>query len=261
MKSLAKAPGGAKAAWRLIQVLSCFAERGGFLRARDVSSMLGIPRSTAYRLLNVLREEGYCRYDGDEQGYRLGLRILDLARIVLEGLDLRKLALPYMELLRSATGEGVSLNVRDGHYRVCIEKLESTHELREVSRVGTRVPLHAGASGKVLLAYAPDPFVEEYLAGTLVSFTEHTITDPDKLRRELVAIRSRGWSISRGERIEGVTAVAAPVFGANRSCVASLSLSGPFFRMEGAALRRHIALVKQAAGDISRELGAISRVG
>lgn len=224
----------------------------------ELARRLGVPKPTAYRLLNSLVETGLVRRTAPGQngasGYGLGFRLLELGGVLAERIDLRLLALPTMRALRDQTGDTVHLAIRDGVEAVYIEKVDSQAPIRLYTRVGRRLPLHVGACPRTLLAYAEPELVQQVLAGPLHPFTEATITRPVELRRALEITRRQGYTVGYGEAMPGTYAVAAPIYDYQGRVTAVVSVGGPTRSAED-HLDRLIDHVRGAALEISRQLG------
>jgi DNA-binding IclR family transcriptional regulator len=216
----------------------------------DIARATGLSRSTAHRLIRALEEHGLLSFD-EGFGYRLGPRLIRLASTANREVPLRELARPALDSLARETGETAQLFVRRGDERLCIDVVESESELRTIVPVGALLPLTAGSAGKVIMAWAPD---RERLLGSVRPFTDRT-PSVDRLRRQLVAARRRGWAESSGEREPGVASVSAPVFGAAGTIVAAVSVSGPAQRLGPSPGRRYAPSVLAAARDIQETLG------
>jgi DNA-binding IclR family transcriptional regulator len=241
---------------RAIDVLLLFDDHGPILSALDVSERLTMPRSTTYRYLQSLRSYGLVEDDPTAGGFRLGPRVLQLARMARKGLALPELALPCMRELAELTGEAVLLTRRSERQVVCVERVESRHRIRLSYERGTVLPPHAGASAKVLLAWLPEGELDELLRSTeLTRYTERTVTDPNALRAELAAIHQAGYAVSNGEVDPGVRGIAAPIFGAEGQVVAGLSTVGPAFRLDDAALPAVVDATRRSAEGISERIG------
>ena len=173
----------------------------------------------------------------------------------MEGLSLREEALEVLEALVAKTGETGHLGVRDGDHVVYVEKIESPQVVRLRSRVGLIAPLHSTALGKVLLAYEKDEEVEELFAGGVAPRTANTITALGEFRDELSAVRERGYAVDDGENEASIRCVAAPVFDYTGGIVASVSISGPEYRVSDGALEKFGNLTREAAGELSRRIG------
>lgn len=240
---------------RTIDVLLLFNEQQPVLTAEAISERLGMPRSTTYRYLQSLRSYGLVEENDSSGGFRLGLAVLRLARAARQGMDLYAVSLPAMHELVAQTGETALLARRTDAYVVCIERVESQHRVRLSYERGQVLPLHAGASAKVLLAYLASEEIEAILStGPFPRYTAQTVTDPDVLRTQLEAIRSRGYAMSEGEVDDGVRGVAAPIFDTQKRVVAGLSVAGPAFRLNDAVLPGVIQAVQEAARRISLRL-------
>ncbi len=243
---------------RAIDVLLLFDDQRPVLSALHVSERLSMPRSTTYRYLQTLRSYGLVEEDQSSGGFRLGPRILQLARVARKGLGLPELALPYMRELAEHTGEAVILTRRAGHMVICVERVESRHRIRLSYERGNTLPPHAGASAKVLLAWLPPAELNELLSEVeLTRYTDRTVTDEPALRAELECIRHAGYAVSNGEVDPGVRGIAAPVFGTNGQVVAGLSTVGPAFRLDDAACPALIDATRKAAQAVTQRLADI----
>jgi DNA-binding IclR family transcriptional regulator len=169
--------------------------------------------------------------------------------------NLINIARPAMEELRDKGGEEIALYVVEGDRRVCVARVQSLHEIAKVGPVGTYYPLHAGASGKVLLAYLPEDQRNAIIKGRLEKYTSLTITDCKKLEKDLMAIRDKGYAVSRGEREPDAFSVTAPIWDASGKAVASISISGPNFRLTDKQLKKNIQEILTASKEISYRLG------
>lgn len=245
---------------KALQLLDAFTLDCPALDLAGLTAASGLPRATAHRLLSTLRELGYLQYDPATRQFRLGYKLLERGQLVSEQIELRPVARPHLERLRDETRETVSLQVVDGDEGIYVEKLEPLEGFRLWTRVGMRRPLHAGCSMKTLLAYLPPDRIEQVIARGLPRLTAHTITDPERLRRDLASIRAKGYSVTFGESHEGVHGVAAPVRDHTGRVVASLSVLGPSARIPRERIPDLIANVTRAAGAISRDLGYAARL-
>jgi DNA-binding IclR family transcriptional regulator len=242
---------------RAIDVLLLFDERRPALSAVDVSERLAMPRSTTYRYLQSLRTYGLVEEDSAGSGFRLGPRVLELARVARKGLGISEVALPHMRELAASTGEATLLTRRSGQQVVCLERVESTHRIRLSYERGQVLSPHAGASAKVLLAWLPPDAVQHLFRGELTRYTDRTITDPAELRLQLDRIRAAGYAVSEGEVDEGVRGIAAPIFGSDGQVVAGLSTVGPAFRIDDKALPRIVQQTRDTAQAITERLASL----
>ncbi|HXG50043.1 MAG TPA: IclR family transcriptional regulator [candidate division Zixibacteria bacterium] len=224
----------------------------------QISRRFGFPPSTTRRLLKVMISRRLIEQDERTQLYRLGFGVMYLASLVRDGLDIRKIALPIMERLMSETGENIGLHeLRDGK-RVCVEKVESREVLRDTILIGDQFPAHCGATGKALLAFAPEEELQAYLKSRpLEALTPRTITDPKKLLVELAKVRRAGFAFSCGERVmDGLCAISAPIFESDGRVRYTLTITLTPFRLRAKGRERLVLAVRRAADEISRLLAA-----
>ena len=240
---------------RTADVLTLFDEQRPVLSAAEVSRRLGMTRSTTYRYLQTLRSYGLVEEDEGRGGFRLGPRIYQLARVARQGLGLPEIALPVMREIREATGEVVLLTRRWGDTVVCVERVEGTHPVRLSYDRGQAHGVHAGASAKILLAYATPDEIDAVLQNVaLTRYTEKTVVDPSAIRAELRTIQEQGYAVTDSEVDEGVRGVAAPVFRSDGRIAAGLSVAAPTFRLDDAALPTVLKAVREGAAAVTARL-------
>jgi IclR family acetate operon transcriptional repressor len=216
-------------------------------------------KSSMHGLLKTLESLGAVEQD-ENRRYFIGQRIYDLARTYAQRVGLRRLALPAMERLAASIGETILLGrVEQNGVRIR-ERVESPDEqpaLRVAARVGMRIPLLAGAVGRVVLASWPSERRMTYLrAKPLPHFTPQTITDPDQYLATVSETVESGIALDHEEYLAGVNAVAAPIYGPGDELVAILWAVGYSARFVGAALEQASQLIHDEAQAISRALGA-----
>lgn len=245
----------AKAVERAFDVLSVLGERPDGATLADLTRATGVPGSTLLGILGSLRERKIVREDGKR--YALDVGVLELGQAYFEGSDLTGLFFPVGRRLCAALDETVQLGVLSGASAVYIARHESTQPVRLVAKVGRRLPAHASAVGKALLAEMADSDVVALLGHEpFASVTEKTLTTYDALRRALETTRRKGFAESREEYIPGLHCVSAPVFDRSGSTVAAITVSVPCFRMDRPR-RDGIALeVIGAAAEMSQAMGA-----
>jgi DNA-binding IclR family transcriptional regulator len=246
--------GPATAAGRTLAVLAAFGPEHSSLSLSEISRRTGLSLTTTHRLVGELREWGALER-GTDGRYGIGLRILELGALAPHGLQLRELALPYLDDLHHATRANVHLAVRDGHDVVYVEALRARGAVQVLSRLGGRWPLHATGTGQVLLAYATPDIQREVVASPLRRFTANTITDVEKLRRTLAEVRRTGVAIAENQLTAEALAIAVPVRGPGDEVIAALGVT-----VQRAAVKSHalIPVLAATARGISRALGAPS---
>jgi len=240
---------------RAASLLRSFSAAEPELTIGELARRNNLPRSTVHRLVVNLMRLGFLARDARTERYRLGLLLAELGTIALSRMGLREKARPIMVRLAEQTGEVVCLAVVERNRSMYVEVVEGRHGLRLRATVGSSTPLHASATGTVLLAYMPEAEVRRLAVETgLPKLTARTITRIEPLLERLAAIRARGFSIDEGESEEGLTGLAAPV----RSpgvVVAALVIAGPGARVLADEGRRWAPVVVAAASEISAGLG------
>jgi DNA-binding IclR family transcriptional regulator len=247
---------GPQSVERALSLLTAISEAAGPVAVTEVARQVNLHPATAHRLLRALVVAGFVVQDPETSRYRLGPKLLQIANTHRLREALPQLARPVLERLTNSTGETTGLLECDGASSVVVARVVSSLPLLVHTPIGAHGPLNATGGGKVLLANMSDERREAILSAPLARFTDDTQTDPAALRRELEEIRVRRFGIGVDDYHEGVTAIAAPVFDAEDTVVAALSMPGPTSRMAGPRLGQLIELVCAAAEELSRELGA-----
>jgi len=249
-----------KSVEKAVDILSCFTIEKPILTVGEITRLTGLNQSTVSRLLATLALKKCVEQTGPIGKYCLGVKFYQWGSVLRQKDKLVDLARPVMERLRDVCGEEVSLYVLSEGNRICLEAVKSRHGLARVTSVGKILPLHCGAAGKVLLAYLSDKERKKILYGKpLAKFTPSTITDPALLEADLEQIRRDGYAISIGEREEGAYSVVAPVMNGKGEIFASLSISGPVFRLSEEQKASNIRAALTAAHEISTLLEGADR--
>jgi DNA-binding IclR family transcriptional regulator len=244
---------------KALKLLDLFTEETYELSLKEISSRSNIPKPTAYRLLSSLEEAGFLNKTKESEHdsrYRLGLKLLELGQLVSDKLEVRKIALPYMQQLGREINEVVHLVVINQGEATYIEKVDSTRALRLYTRVGKSAPLYAGSGPKLLLAYLPEEKQKEiiHMAKT-ATFPNGKPIQTDQLKDTLYKIRKEGFSWSSGEQDEDTTGISYPVFDYRNEVVAALAVSGLSSHFTGEHLEQIKKKTNQTAEDISDKLG------
>ena len=239
---------------RALTVLSHLA-RDGELGITELANRLGVHKSTAFRLVATLEAHDLVEQNSDRGRYRLGIGVVRLAGAAALRLDLVQEARPVCTELAASVGETVNVVVLSGRDAFYVDQVSGPSALQLHYWVGRRIPLHATSNGKVLLAHAPEDLRRDILGHPIERLTSHTLVDPQALAVELDAVLRNGYAVAVDELEMGLTAVAAPITGSHGEVIASVSASGPTFRLPADRLPGVIAQVKGAAEQISRRLG------
>lgn len=212
------------AAQRVLAILETFDHDHILLTLSEISRRSGLSLSTTHRLVGELRAWGALERSDDGR-YAIGMRVLELGSLEPQGLRLRSVALPYLSDLHGAVAADVNLSVRDGDDVVYVESLRSRRGAPVLTRLGGRWPLHATATGQVLLAHAAPEVQDRVLSRPLKRFTPKTVTDPDEMRRTLADVRTRGYAVVDESITVGAIAIAVPVRGSGERVVAAVGVT------------------------------------
>jgi len=228
--------GGPKESNKLIEavdkalcVLECFSDSTPELSLKELSEVTGLNKSRILRLAGTLASHGFLVRQKSSL-YSLGPQLLILGKTYERSNDLIANARPIMKELALLTGESVKLFAVEGWQRICLARELGPSRLHYAIEEGERLPLFAGAGGKVLMAYSSSAFRDEVLDQGLERVTPATIVKRDELLAELATIRSKGYAISIGELVYEVGGVAVPIFDADSVVVATLIVAGPIQR-------------------------------
>lgn len=236
---------------RAVALLDALAREPDGIGVGALARTIGVDTSTASRLLATLEDGGLVRRLG-RGPYQLGLRLLALADVVSEGLELRDLAAPVLRELVAATGETATLSVPGAGAAVTVDFVSGPGDVVTRARLGRPSVPHATAVGKVLLAFDRGRALPP---APLRQYTERTLGDPDALARQLVAVRRRGWAEAAGERDRDLNAIAAPVFARDGALAAIVGVQGPAGRLTRTRMRVVRAPLLAAAGRLTAALG------
>ena len=234
-------------------LIDCLGQAGEPVTLAHVRSTLDMPKSSTHRLLSELAELGIVRRTQDGR-YSLGPRLLYWGEAAADTFDLRTIAEPPMRRLRDETGESVHLYVREEGARICIAAVEARHELRPFIQLGRPLPLHVGAAGKLLLAFADDGVQRKELRRARNRHDDMPNAPGADLLKQLEAIREHRWATSTAEREDGVAAIATTVVDSTDRVVAALCISGPTTRLTGERLAEVRGPLERSATEVSELL-------
>lgn len=196
-----------------------------------IAAELDYAKSTVHRHLVTLEQQGYIVND---DGYYVGLRFLELGEDARNRRRGYQLAKEKVEELAHETAERAQFLVEEHAEAVYIHRALGSRAVRTDPGIGKRIPLHATASGKAMLAAMPTEKVSRIIEQThFVEVTDETITDVEELQQELAEIRERGYAFNREENLDGLHAVGVPVKDPNGGVIGGLSVSGPSHRFTG----------------------------
>lgn len=241
---------------RTFGVLALFTPERPEWTTTETARACDLPIPTAHRILTTLLSHGFVARN-DAKRFRLGPAALALGERAQAMMDIRSVALPVLRELAKDSGETAILTVLNGarDRSVCLERVESMQPLRLSVEPGRQLPLHAGASQKILLAYMPQREVEEILSEPLEALYTATITDPEALRSDLESTRRRGWARSSEETNAGAWGLAVAIVDQPGNIVAGVGIAGPRTRLTERTEIEHVHTLQRAADEIARIVG------
>jgi len=222
-------PQGAQAALRALRLLKLFTPEHPELQLAEVSGRSGLNKTTTHRLLQALHSESMLDRNPGNGAYRLGPALMALGVQALSSNDLRLRARPLLNRLAEETGETATLEVPIDNMMLILDEVAGRHFVGAGGNVGTRWPIHATSTGKVLIAF-DEPGMER-IGDQLVPLTSHTITERDRLEEQLAEIRQRGFAETVDELEDGFSGVAAAIRGGMGQVIGALSICGPTQRL------------------------------
>lgn len=206
---------------RVLAILQSFDATHQCQSLSEIARRSGLALSTTHRLVAELEDHDALVRD-PSGGYRIGVRLWEIGQLAPG--RLRDVAHPWLQELFDSTRENVHLAVRDGVEVLYVDKVYGRRAVPIVSRVGGRLPMHTTGVGKVLLAHAPAWFVRSYLERPLERPTPYAVTEPGRLRKELRAVRRRGYAVTKEEMTLGSCSLAAPVMDPNDEVIGALGI-------------------------------------
>jgi DNA-binding IclR family transcriptional regulator len=242
---------------KLDQLFALFRADRTELTGPEIGQALELPKTTTYRILRRFVQAGFIDRDEPTGRYRLGIRLASLGDLARHSTSLQRAALPELRRLSQATGEWATLMVLSGTEAIVVEVVQSERPLALPGLLGGHHPVHATAGGKVLVAAKPRETWSRYLQPPLKRYTARTITDRDRLERELLTARKQGFAVVQGEWFEDMIGAAAPIHDHRREVVGAVTIGCPGPRGNPRAKLDAISeAVVGAASRVSRALGS-----
>ncbi len=240
---------------RSLDILELLSTTPTGLTLSELSTQLGFPKNSVFRITQTLLARGYLCRDSESMKFQLTPRLLRLAPPRWGNLSLAEISREPMMALRDETRESIQLGVLHGLEGVIIDQVEGLEPLRIVVSLGLRFPLHNNAPGKLLLAHLPTKQQDDVISQIkLTANTSRTITNKTELRRECERIVSQGYSTDYAESDEGIHCVAAPIIDPYQATVGTIWVTGPAKRLPKSRFRELGTQVSVAAQQISRRI-------
>mgnify|MGYP004535662341 CR=1 FL=1 len=240
---------------RIVTILALLSDSSKGMGITELSEACDLPKSTLHRILTSLVHHDFAVQDAQSKKYRLGSAMLRLGAKYLNQNDVRNIARPFLEQAEKELRETVYLSVLQGGRVICVDTVNTSHDLKYFLSVGKEMPFNASAAAKAILAYQSEEFIKNVLDGGLVQSTEKSIVDPARMEKHLASIRILGYSVCEGEMAEGATAISAPLWDWQGQVGASVSVIGPSSRLQGSYRQGVVDVLLATAQVISRRWG------
>jgi DNA-binding IclR family transcriptional regulator len=241
---------------RALEVLETLAQQRGGMTAAELVEALEVPKNSVFRITMTLLNRGYLRRDEVTKRFSLSQKLISLGYAAVAVPELREVALEVMRSLRDRTRETVLLGTLVEDQGVVLEQIASPEPVKFLVDAGTRFPIHTSAPGKVILAFLPDDEREAIIQRlNLTRFNDRTITTQQLFRDELQRARSAGYAVDRGEEMDGVHCLSAPILDYHGTPVAAVWVTGPSFRLKESQFPSLAEVLIDHARQISSRLG------
>jgi IclR family acetate operon transcriptional repressor len=251
-----RASGQVQSLSRALKLLNALSYHAQGLSLSEVASEVGLPNSTAHRLLTTLQNERYVRFDTERSVWLIGVQAFRVGTAFSRSRDMVTIARPYMRRLMEQSGETVNLAIPDRGEIIYIAQVETQKMMRAIAGPGGRAPMHCSGVGKALLAFSDGECTDKLIGGMeLRRETANTLTTAAELRRELEQIKTRGFAVDNEENAIGLRCVAAVIYDEHGSALAALSVSGPTARISDQRIPLLGTAVAGIAAEITAELG------
>jgi len=235
-----------------LKTLNCFTYKNPTWGVRELGRETGLNHSVVYRILSTFEDFGYLRKNRYNDKYELGFKHLEFAGLLQDNLNIPEVMQPKMKELTDQIDESTVLTWLDGDAGVYINIIESTQKVKFHESLGARAPLLFGASHKIILAY----LTEEDQDSIIYPYFDEE-EKAQTLKQELNTLRMQGWAYSNGEYLDGVTAIAAPLFNRSGKITGSLSIAGPSFRISYEKSLEYLILLQNTQKDLQHSLNRI----
>lgn len=255
-KEVLRASGQVQSLSRALKLLNALSYAPQGLTLSEIAHQVGLPNSTAHRLLATLQNERYVRFDQEHSLWQVGVQAFRVGSTFARARDLGVLARPFMRRLMEQSGETVNLGIIDRNEVVYVAQVETQKMMRAIAGPGGRAHMHCSGIGKAMLAAMNDETRDKVLSRLeFQRETARTITSRTSLEHELVLIRQRGFAVDDEEYAIGLRCAAAAIFNEHGEPVAGLSVSGPSARVSEVRIARLGQAVREIAAEITAELG------
>lgn len=239
-------------------ILEALAISDSGLSLSELTQKVRLPKSSTYGILLTLERLGYLLRNEVSGRYMFGLKILTLANMAMNGLNLRRVASPYIRKLMNKTGLTVHMAIQEQNEAVIIEKVDSPYTPKVETWVGKRMGIHCTAAGKALISDWTEEDIDRLVRYGLSRYNDNTIITPKKLKKELSLVRKQGYSIDNEEETIGSRCIGAPVTDQTGRVAAAISIAGYKQQIHRETFPALVVCVKETAAEISREINEVA---
>ncbi|ALC89206.1 transcriptional regulator [Bacillus sp. FJAT-18017] len=241
---------------RALTILECISTYPSGISLSDIAKETGIPKTTAFRLIETLNERSYIELDEFSERYTIGVKTLEVGIKGLRNLDLVEVSIPYLREMSFNTGETSFLGVYNDGEIVYLYKSEGTKAIQTTAQLGTSRPAYCTGLGKAILADMPMEEVDRVLSKEMKKFTKNTITDRIEFYEELAKVRLTKIAVDDEEIEMGLTCFAVPIYNFTGNAIGAISVAGPTERIH--KNKDHLLpVLKETGNQISRRLGFV----
>lgn len=238
-----------------LKILKSFTASTPVRRVSDLAEEIGVSKSTVSRLISTLVSEDFLAPDTETAGYRLGYSVLTLGGALTSTNELYREVAPVLNDIVLQTGESAHVAVLEGQDVIYLNKNTGPYYSNILTSVGAHNAAYAASSGKVMLAEADPEVIDQMFAEGVKAYTEHTITNPIKFKKELDKVRRQGYAMSIEEISKNNYSIAVPVRDMSGKVACAITVVGPLSRINKGKLEQFIKIMKEAALDASERLG------
>lgn len=214
-----------------LRILKSFSIDHPELTLSEIAELVDVSKSTACRLIQTLESEGFMNQNLHFNTYSLGASVLSLSNTVIDQFSILKDTTYFLKQLTALTGESTHIAIVENTDVIYLKKEDSQYRVQLLSHIGRRNPAHCTASGQSILAFLKPATIESIYKNGLTQSTKYSISNVSQLQKRLAMIREQKYSISKGELIENIVSVGAPIFNKQNQVFAAISVAGPKKRM------------------------------
>jgi IclR family acetate operon transcriptional repressor len=255
-KEALRASGQVQSLSRALRLLNALSYHPQGMSLSEVAQEVGLPNSTAHRLLTTLQNERYVRFDNERASWAIGVQSFRIGSAFLRSRDIVAIARPYMRRMMEQSGETVNLGIADRGEIVYLAQVECQKMMRAIAGPGGRAQMHCSGIGKAILSTLESTEADKIIASLeMRRETNNTILTADDFRRELAVVRERGYAVDNEEYAVGLRCVASAVYDEHGTPLAGLSISGPTARLTDQRIPVLGQAVAAIATEITSELG------